>query len=99
MPMRPLLSSEAFVDTLANPNGTVPQTGSTNFGSVGTTFQGAANGINGTVAWYAALDVSSISAEFWARTIENTATLFSRTTVPMVGRSSGAPRSILTSAC
>jgi hypothetical protein len=74
----PLLSSEAFVDTLANPNGTVPQTGSSNFGSVGATFQGGGNGINGTVAWYPALDVSSISVELWARTVENTATLFSR---------------------
>ena len=90
----PLLSSEAFVDTLANPNGTVPQTGSTNFGSVGATFQGAANGINGTVAWYAALDVSSISVEFWARTIENTATLFSRTTGGADGITLGSPNSL-----
>jgi len=74
-----LVSSEAFVDTLNNPNGTIPQTGSPNVGSIGATVQGGANGINGTAAWYSALDVTSITIEFWARTNENQATLFSRT--------------------
>jgi hypothetical protein len=73
-----LTSSEAFVDLAANPNGTVPFTGSTNLGSVGATLQGGANGINATAAWWPALDVSSITLEFWARTGEGTATLFRR---------------------
>jgi hypothetical protein len=74
-----LLSSEAFVDTAANPNFTVPLTGAPNAGSAGGTQQGGGNGINATAAWYPELDVSSITLEFWARTVENVATLFSRT--------------------
>lgn len=73
-----LLSDEAFIDTAANPNFTVPLTGAANTGSVGATQQGATNGINATAAWYAELDVTSITVEFWARTVENQATLFSR---------------------
>jgi hypothetical protein len=73
-----LFSSEAFIDTAANPNFTVPLTGQANAGSIGGTQQGGANGINATAAWYAELDVSSITVEFWARTVENVATLFSR---------------------
>lgn len=73
-----LLSSEAFVDTAANPNFTVPLTGAPNTGSVGGTGQGGPNGINATAAWYPELDVPSITIEFWARTVENQATLFSR---------------------
>jgi hypothetical protein len=73
-----LLSSEAFVDTLANPSGTVPLTGAPNGGSAGATLQGGPNGINATAAWYPELDVPSITVEFWARTVENQATLFSR---------------------
>lgn len=73
-----LFSSEAFIDTAANPNFTVPLTGLPNAGSAGATLQGGSNGINATAAWYAELDVSSITVEFWARTVENTATLFSR---------------------
>jgi len=73
-----LLSSEAFVDTAANPNFTVPLTGAANGGSVGATQQGGDEGINATAAWYPELDVSSITVEFWARTVESTATLFSR---------------------
>lgn len=76
----PLLSTEAFIDLAANPNGTVPRTGSVNLGSVGATRQGGSNGINGAAAWYAQLDTASITLEFWARTGEGTATLFSRTT-------------------
>jgi len=76
----PLLSSEAFIDLAANPNGTVPSTGSVNLGSVGATRQGGSNGINGTAAWYAQLDSASLTLEFWARTGEGTATLFSRST-------------------
>jgi len=74
-----LLSSEAFIDTAANPNFTVPLTGQANTGSAGATMAGGANGINATAAWYPELDVSSITLEFWARTVENTATLFART--------------------
>ena len=73
-----LFSSEAFVDTAANPNFTVPLTGAPNTGSVGGTRQGGPNGINATAAWYPELDVPSITVEFWARTVENQATLFSR---------------------
>src|SRR5688572_32919407 len=69
-----LISNQAFVDLAANPNGTVPNTGATNLGSVGSTLQGGANGINGTAAWYSVLDSSSITAEFWARTNEGQAT-------------------------
>jgi hypothetical protein len=75
-----LLSNQAFIDLAANPNGTVPNTGSINLGSVGSTLQGGANGINGTVAWYSVLDSSSITAEFWARTGEGQATLLARST-------------------
>lgn len=74
-----LLSTSAFVDLAANPNGTVPSTGSTNLGSLGSTQQGGAAGINASAAWYAALDTASITLEFWARTGEAQATLFSRT--------------------
>jgi hypothetical protein len=73
-----LLSNQAFVDLAANPNGTVPNTGAINLGSVGSSLQGGANGINGTVAWYSMLDATSITAEFWARTGENQATLLQR---------------------
>jgi hypothetical protein len=73
-----LTSSEAFVDSVNNPNGTVPSTGSTNVGSLGATRQGGGNGINATAAWYSELDVSSITLEYWARTGENTATIISR---------------------
>jgi Concanavalin A-like lectin/glucanases superfamily len=75
-----LLSNQAFVDLAANPNGTVPNTGAINLGSVGSTLQGGGNGINGTVAWYSVLDASSLTAEFWARTGEGEATLLARST-------------------
>jgi hypothetical protein len=75
-----LLSASAFVDLVANPNGTVPATGSTNLGSLGSTQQGGPAGINASAAWYAALDTASITLEFWARTGEAEATLISRTT-------------------
>jgi hypothetical protein len=74
-----LVSATAFVDLAANPNGTVPATGSTNLGSLGSTQQGGAAGINASAAWYAALDTASITLEFWARTGEAVATIFSRT--------------------
>ena len=74
-----LESTEAFVDTVAGPNGSIPLSGDPNGGSVGSTQQGGGNGINATAAWYAELDVPSITIEFWARTVESTATLFSRT--------------------
>ncbi len=71
-----LLSTEAFVDLAANPSGTVPNTGSTNLGSLGASRQGSANGINASAAWYSALDVTDITLEFWARTGESQAILF-----------------------
>ncbi len=74
----PLLSNEAFIDLAANPNSSVPSTGSPNLGSVGATQQGGSNGINGTVAWYPELDSASLTIELWARTVESTATIFSR---------------------
>jgi hypothetical protein len=73
-----LLSTEAFIDFAANPNGTVPNTGSINLGSIGSRLQGGANGINGTIASYSALDAASLTAEFWARTGESQATLLQR---------------------
>jgi len=73
-----LLSTEAFVDLAANPTGTVPNTGAINLGSVGSSLQGGGNGINGTIAWTSVLDTSSLTAEFWARTGEATATLLAR---------------------
>jgi hypothetical protein len=73
-----LLSATAFVDLVANPNGTVPNTGSANLGSLGSTQQGGAAGINASAAWYPELDVASLTLEFWARTGEATAILFRR---------------------
>jgi hypothetical protein len=73
-----LLSAEAFVDLAANPGGTVPQTGSLNLGSIGASQQGGPNGINAAAAAYSVLDVMDITLEFWARTGENEAILFSR---------------------
>jgi hypothetical protein len=73
-----LLSTEAFVDLAANPTGTVPHTGSINLGSLGASRQGGPNGINASAAWYAGLDVTGITLEFWARTGEAQATLFQR---------------------
>jgi hypothetical protein len=73
-----LLSTEAFIDLASNPNGTVPNTGAINLGSIGSRLQGGANGINGTIASYSALDATSLTAEFWARTGEGEATLLQR---------------------
>ena len=73
-----LISNEAFIDLAANPNGTVPNTGSINLGSIGSRLQGGTNGINGTIASYSALDTASLTAEFWARTGESQATLLQR---------------------
>ncbi len=73
-----LVSAEAFVDLAANPTGTVPNTGSTNLGSLGASRQGGPNGINASAAWYSALDVTDITLEFWARTGESQAILFRR---------------------
>ena len=73
-----LISNEAFIDLAANPNGTVPNTGSINLGSIGSRLQSGTNGINGTIASYSALDTASLTAEFWARTGESQATLLQR---------------------
>jgi hypothetical protein len=73
-----LFSSTAFID--ANlPTTSVPLTGSSNIGSIGGTGQGGNEGINGSVAGYAAIDVPSITIEYWARTVENFAEILQRT--------------------
>ena len=72
-----LISSDAFIDTNL-PNTSVPNTGTPNLGSIGSTSQGSSAGINASAAAYAALNVPSITIEFWARTVENDADLFVR---------------------
>ena len=74
-----LVSNTAFVDTNL-PTTSVPVTGSPNGGSLGGTRQGGQAGINATVAAYAALNSPSLTVEFWARTVENDADLFQRST-------------------
>ncbi len=73
-----LFSTAAFIDN-AIFDDEIPVTGAQNLGSIGSVSQGGNDGINASIGWYSALDVSSITLEFWARTPENTATLFSRT--------------------
>lgn len=71
-------SNAALFPHLPNlPNG-IPQTGEPNTGSIGSTTQGSSDGINASAAAYAALNVPSITIEFWARTVENDADLFVR---------------------
>ncbi len=72
-----LLSSNAFIDSNL-PTTSVPNTGSPNVGSIGSISQGSSDGINASAAAYAALNVPSITIEFWARTVENDADLFVR---------------------
>lgn len=75
-----LTSSEAELDGSNLPTTTVPLTTASNNFSVASRFQGGANGINASAAWYAELSVTSISIEFWARTTESVATPFRWTT-------------------
>ena len=72
-----LRSNNAFIDTNL-PTTSVPQTGTPNLGSIGSTSAGGTDGINASAAAYSALNVSSITVEFWARTVENEAELFMR---------------------
>ena len=74
-----LISTTACIDTNL-PTTSVPNTGSPNVGSLGSTQQGSAAGINASAAAYGALNTSSITIEFWARTVENDAELFLRST-------------------
>ena len=71
-----LVSAEATLDGANLPTGVVPLTFSTNASSLGATAQGGANGINAAAAWYPELAVTSITVEFWARTVESVATPF-----------------------
>lgn len=70
----PLISASASISPVVF-GATIPQTGEANTGSL----NGNAS-INGSIAAYAALDSSSITVEFWARTQESGGTLISRTT-------------------
>jgi len=72
----PMISSEATLDGSNLPIGLVPLSSASNSSSVAARFQGGANGINASAAWYAELLVTSITVEFWARTIETVATPF-----------------------
>jgi Concanavalin A-like lectin/glucanases superfamily/PEP-CTERM motif len=72
----PMISSEATLDGSNLPVGLVPLSGAPNGSSVAARFQGGTNGINASAAWYAELLVTSITVEFWARTIESVATPF-----------------------
>lgn len=69
----PMISAEATLDASNLPTTIVPLTSAPNLFSVAARYQGGANGINASAAWYAQLAVSSISIEYWARTIENVA--------------------------
>lgn len=71
-----LLSSEALLDGSNLPTTIVPLTSEPNNFSVAAAIQGGPNGINGSAAWYSALDVTSITLEYWGRTLETTATPF-----------------------
>lgn len=71
-----LLSSEAQLDGSNLPVGVIPLTFSSNQFSAAATQQGGANGINASAAWYPELAVASITVEYWARTVEGTATPF-----------------------
>jgi hypothetical protein len=64
-----LLSSEAVLDSSNLPTTIVPLTSDPNNFSVAAAFQGGSNGINASAAWYDELAVTSISLEFWARTL------------------------------
>ena len=75
-----LTSAEATLDGVNLPVGVIPLGFSTNNASVAATQQGGANGINASASWYAALAVASITVEYWARTVEGTATPFQMTT-------------------
>ena len=70
------MSSEAVLDGSNLPTTIVPLTSDPNDFSVAAAIQGGANGINASAPWYDALSVTSISLEFWARTLENVATPF-----------------------
>ncbi len=68
----PLTGAAGSIDS-AVPLNPIPQTGLANAGSL----NGTAD-INGSVAWYGALDASSITLEYWARTNEGDARMILR---------------------
>ena len=75
----PFVSSEAQLDGVNLPLTTVPITFQSNQFSVSSFNQGGSAGINGSAAWYPELAVTSVTIEYWARTVESTATPFSWT--------------------
>lgn len=89
-----LLSTEAMLDAANLPVGVVPLTAADNFFSVASTRQGGANGINASAAWYPELDVTSIGIEYWARTVENTATPFRMSSGGLDGVTIANPNSL-----
>ncbi|MDJ0787273.1 MAG: hypothetical protein QNK05_10740 [Myxococcota bacterium] len=90
----PLISTEAMLDAANLPVGIVPLTAADNFFSVAATRQGGANGINASAAYYAALSVTSITVEYWARTVENNATPFRMSSGGMDGIVIANPNSL-----
>ena len=72
----PMTSDAARLDGVNLPTTTIPLTFDTNQFSAASQFQGGDAGINASAAWYDALAVTSVTIEFWARTVENTATPF-----------------------
>jgi hypothetical protein len=89
-----LVSSEAQLDGVNLPTTIVPITFQSNQFSVSSFNQGGAAGINGSAAWYPELAVTSVTVEYWARTVESTATPFSWTTGGLDGIVIANPNSI-----
>lgn len=89
-----LVSSEAQLDAVNLPTTIVPITFQSNQFSVSSFNQGGAAGINASAAWYAELAVTSVTVEYWARTVESTATPFSWTTGGLDGIVIANPNSI-----
>lgn len=89
-----LVSSEAVLDGSSLPTTIVPLTAASNDFSVASAFQGGPNGINASAAWYPALDVTSITIEFWARTLESQATPFRFSSGGLDGVIIGDPNSL-----
>jgi hypothetical protein len=90
----PFVSSEAQLDGVNLPTTIVPITFQSNQFSLSSFNQGGAAGINGSAAWYTELAVTSVTVEYWARTVESTATPFSWTTGGLDGIVIANPNSI-----
>jgi len=88
------VSSEAQLDGVNLPSTTVPITFESNLFSVSSFNQGGAAGINGSAAWYPELAVTSVTIEYWARTVESIATPFSWTTGGLDGIAITDPNSL-----